>query len=122
MAGFSLGNTTLLIFQLGLTTDDISDPSGTIPHHGPTKEVLDVLLTPSEGDVSGQSNPRSLQQHFCLAVEHRDDVLKWEEWLKERNATILGVKDWERGGRSVYFEDPDGHVGEIGSRGIWPHY
>ena len=30
--------------------------------------------------------------------------------------------DWELGGKSVYFEDPDGHVGEIGSKGIWKHY
>lgn len=122
MAGFSLGSTTLLIFQLGLTTEDIRDSTGTIPHHGPTKDVLDLLLYPSGKDFSGQTGSRSLQQHFCLAVQHRDDVLKWEAWFQEKNVKILGVKDWQRGGRSVYFEDPDGHIGEIGSRGIWPHY
>lgn len=35
---------------------------------------------------------------------------------------ILGRMDWEKGGKSVYFEDLDGHVGEVGSRGVWAHY
>lgn len=115
MAGFAIGSTTLLIFQLGLTTEDIHDPSGTVARHGPTKQLLDILTS--------DSNPASsLQQHFCLAVESRDDVVKWETWFKDKNVKILGVKDWQRGGRSVYFEDPDGHVGEVASRGVWLHY
>jgi hypothetical protein len=35
---------------------------------------------------------------------------------------VLSTIGWERGGRSVYFEDLDGHVVEIASRGVWPHY
>lgn len=35
---------------------------------------------------------------------------------------MRGRINWPGGGRSIYFEDIDGHVGEIGSRGIWPHY
>jgi len=42
-----------------------------------------------------------------------EDVAKWETYLKAKDVKILGVMDWERGGRSVYFADPDGHVGEM---------
>lgn len=64
----------------------------------------------------------SLQQHYCLGVRDRADVDRWEAWFKEKNVKTLGTMEWERGGRSVYFEDPDGHIGEVGSRGIWEHY
>lgn len=68
------------------------------------------------------ANRQKLKQHFCLAVNSKIEVEKWEQYLKEKDVEILGVMEWEKGGRSVYFADPDGHVGEIGSRGIWSHY
>lgn len=63
-----------------------------------------------------------LKQHFCFAVRDPDDVRRYEKVLQQKGIKILGTVNWERGGRSVYFADPDGHIGEIGSRGIWPHY
>ena len=116
MAGFSLGHTTLLLFQLGLTTNKIITPAGTLPGHGPSQQVLSQLLSGSGDDAE------VLKQHYCLAAESRVDVEKWEEHFKAKEVKILGTMDWERGGRSVYFADPEGHVGEIASRGIWPHY
>lgn len=105
-----------MLFQLGLTAEDVTLPSGgRIPGHGPSQSIVGMLYTESE--------PKQyLKQHFCLAVKDREDVAKWEEALKERGVQITGTVDWEKGGRSVYFADPDGHVGEIGSRGIWNHY
>lgn len=47
---------------------------------------------------------------------------KWDTHFQEEGVKILARMDWEKGGRSVYFEDLDGHIGEIGSRGIWAHY
>ena len=35
---------------------------------------------------------------------------------------IEGRTDWPRGGRSIYFRDPDGHLGELATPGIWPIY
>ncbi|KAJ9654099.1 hypothetical protein H2201_009049 [Coniosporium apollinis] len=120
ISGFALGSTTLLLFQLGLTAEDVTPPSGgRIPGHGPSQGIVDMLGTESEPK---QQLKQQLKQHFCLAVKNREDVAKWEEALKERGVQITGTMDWEKGGRSVYFSDPDGHVGEIGSRGIWSHY
>ncbi|KAL2222396.1 Glyoxalase/Bleomycin resistance protein/Dihydroxybiphenyl dioxygenase [Thermoascus aurantiacus ATCC 26904] len=118
VAAFSLGLTTLLLFQLGQTAADIRTPAGLIPGHGPSAPVTAALLdifTPGSSDVG-------LRQHFCLAVRDPADVDRWEEHLRSRGVKVRGRMEWERGGRSVYFEDLDGHVGEIGSRGIWAHY
>ncbi|KAL4752257.1 hypothetical protein BDW72DRAFT_192202 [Aspergillus terricola var. indicus] len=117
-AGFSLGNTTLLLFQLGETDADINTPSGMIPGHGPSAQILAQLdaAKPSAGDSE------SLKQHFCLAVQSPDDVAKWEACLQTKGVPIISRMNWERGGKSVYFADLDGHLAEIASRGIWPHY
>jgi hypothetical protein len=120
LAGFALSNTTLLLFQLGATADDSAMPDnrGTIPGHGPTEEIVGLLLQNSDGN----NTPASLKQHFCLAVSKPDEVKAWETWFEEKKVKILGRVDWPRGGKSVYFADLDGNVGEVGSRGIWEHY
>lgn len=118
-AAFALGDTTLLLFQLGQTSADLVSTSGTIPGHGPTEEILTHLFS-----KSGKPNdtPATLKQHFCIAVSDPTQVDAWEKHLRDLNVKILGVNNWERGGKSVYFEDLDGHVGEVASRGTWPHY
>lgn len=134
MSGFAFSHTTLLLFQLGATTADtpLPDGRGTIPGHGPTQDILD-LLTPKalsadndKREPSSTSTPTptssSLNNHFCFAVRSADDVRAWEEWFADKEVKVLGKVDWPRGGRSVYFADLDGNVGEVGSRGIWEHY
>ncbi|EME42675.1 hypothetical protein DOTSEDRAFT_73484 [Dothistroma septosporum NZE10] len=116
MACYPLGNTTLLLFALGETYDDVnpnpSKPQNVVPKHGPSSEIVDSLI----------KDWRQLRQHFCLAVEDRKDAERWEDYLRERNVKVTGRNEWPKGGYSVYFDDPDGNVGEIASRGIWPHH
>ncbi|KAJ9215121.1 hypothetical protein DTO166G4_3199 [Paecilomyces variotii] len=119
MSGFSLGQTTLLLFQIGSTHEDVHLQNGTIPGHGPTETIRHSLLTPS--DTPTEKNPK-LKQHFCLAVNNPEDVDRWDEHLRNKGVNVTARMKWERGGRSIYFEDPDGHVGEIASRGLWAHY
>jgi len=129
MAAFALPPTTLLLFQLGLTAEDSSSKSGLIPGHGPTKSILDQLIpeniaATSQVDSSASTTAPSaqLKQHFCLAVSSASDVDQWDNHLQFHKIPITGRMDWQRSGKSIYFADPDGHVGEIASRGIWPHY
>lgn len=111
MAVFALGTESeLILFQRGLTHEDSSlGSNGVVPGHGP----------PPDSDVK-------LKTHFCLAVDSAEDVMKWKDELESKGTTILGEVTWPeregRQGRSVYFSDPDGHVGEVASRGIWPNY
>lgn len=122
--GYAIGTTNLLIFNLGETTEDLVDdpskPEYLIPKHGPSQHLLDVLLDDSKKPSGATTN--SLHQHYCFAVNTRAEVEQWERHLQGSGVSILGKKNWERGGLSVYFSDPDGHVAEIASRGIWPNY
>lgn len=133
-AVFPLGAGVLLLFQLGLTTEDVEmgNDQGIIPKHGPTEPLLPYLQQKEASDNSQISSSSSssnltiggerLRQHFCFAVDSAADVDTWDEHLKAKGVEILGRVRWpgERG-RSVYFADPDGNVGEVASRGIWDH-
>ncbi|KAL3462261.1 Glyoxalase/Bleomycin resistance protein/Dihydroxybiphenyl dioxygenase [Aspergillus heterothallicus] len=119
VTGFSLGVTTLLLFELGQTNSDVHTPTGTIPHHGPSPRVLASLQDKTDGHGEEE---QSLKQHFCLAVQSPEQVEQWEGHLQAKGVKLLSRMGWERGGKSVYFEDLDGHVVEIASRGVWPHY
>lgn len=91
--------------------------------HGPDRGIIDVLMAEEGGDVKeGNESGARLRTHYCLAVGTKEEVRAWEGYLRGKDVKVRGVMEWKRGGRSVYFEDVDGHVGEIGSRGIWEHY
>lgn len=118
MAGFALGQTNLLIFQRGATNKDVHlpDDRGLIPRHGLAESTVQ----------EAERSPTELRTHFCLAVESAEDVEKWADELTSKGVTILGEAKWPQRGqyraRSVYFSDPDGHIGEVASPGIWPNY
>lgn len=115
---FPLGTTTLILFQLGLTASDSSSVRGIVPGHGPDERTVGTLM-----EVCDNASFRGeLHTHYCLAASSKDEVDKWEEYLRSEGVVMRGFMNWERGGKSVYFEDPDGHVGEIGSQGIWEHW
>lgn len=92
------GRSVLLLFQRGSTNETVTMPGGTIPPH----------------DGSGR-------QHVALAVPAKD-LAAWEERLAGKGITIEGRTDWPRGGRSIYFRDPDGHLLELATPGLWPIY
>lgn len=119
LAVFPLGKTTLILFQLGMTASDSISESGVVPGHGPDERTFSALTI---GNNDQQSNPGQLHTHYCLAVSSREEVQAWEEYFKSREVKLRGTMHWQKGGKSVYFEDPDGHIGEIGSRGIWEHW
>jgi catechol 2,3-dioxygenase-like lactoylglutathione lyase family enzyme len=107
VVGYCLGLTTLLLFQRCETTANVSmGERGVIAGHGLGKEHDGI----------------GLRTHFALALESRENVDVWENELMAKEVKILGKVDWPKGGKSIYFEDPDGHVGEFASKGIWPHY
>lgn len=56
---------------------------------------------------------------FAVGAAHYE---AWLERLRERGIAIESETAWERGGRSVYFRDPDGHLLEFITPGIWPNY
>ena len=88
----------LLIFKRGSATQTVTMPGGTIPGH----------------DGSGPL-------HVAFAIG-KDVLAQWEQHLAVRGVAIEGTTSWSRGGRSIYFRDPDGHLLELATPGLWKNY
>ncbi len=92
------GHDVLLVFRKGATGQPVILPSGTIPGHA------------SDGAL-----------HVAFAIG-KDELAHWEAHLTSRGVAIEGRNDWSRGGRSIYFRDPDGHLLELATPGLWSVY
>lgn len=88
----------LLLFLRGGTSTTLTLPGGTIPPH----------------DGHGQT-------HFAFSIDAADVDL-WKKRLADHGVAIEGTMVWPPGGVSLYFRDPDGHLAELASPGIWPMY
>ena len=95
-AGF--GASVFLLFQKGATSEPLETAGGVIPAHG----------------ASGR-------MHMAFAIP----ASEWQAWLDRLEAhgvAIVSTVEWSRGGRSVYFDDPDGHIIELATPGVWEVY
>jgi catechol 2,3-dioxygenase-like lactoylglutathione lyase family enzyme len=92
------GRQVLLLFLRGASLQTMTLPGGTIPPH----------------DGSGPI-------HVAFAVS-ADELTRWEEHLRAHDIAVEGRTDWKRGGRSLYFRDPDGHLLELATPGLWAIY
>ena len=92
------GKDMLLLFKRGGTSQPLRLPGGVIPPHG------------SSGHL-----------HFAFSIA-AEELDRWEKHLAAKGIAIEGRMHWERGGCSIYFRDPDQHLVELATPGIWPIY
>lgn len=59
--------------------------------------------------------------HLAFAIP-ASELSAWETWLAENGIAIEEKHKWELGGESVYFRDPDRHLVEIATPGVWSIY
>jgi catechol 2,3-dioxygenase-like lactoylglutathione lyase family enzyme len=99
-ASFDFGpGSVLLIWRRGASARDNEDyPGGMIPGH----------------DGSGP-----LHLAFKIPTDTYD---AWKERLEHLGIAVRSEVRWARGGRSLYFDDPEGHVLELATPGVWPNY
>lgn len=81
-----------------------SDPAGTILPFG---------FIPPHGS-SGQG-------HIGFSIS-RESLPAWRARLDERGILTESTVTWPGGGTSLYFRDPDGHLLELLTPGVWPIY
>jgi len=91
-------NGMLLLFKRGETLEPVETPFGTIPPH----------------DGAGPL-------HMALSIAEAD-LEHWRETLAAHDVDIESVVEWPRGGKSLYFRDPDDHCLELATPGLWPGY
>lgn len=79
----------------------------------------DVLLLFKKGGTPDTDATGSIHVAFGIA---RSDLAAWEEWLREQGIAIESRKAWKYGGEGLFFRDPDGHLLEVVSPGVWSIY
>jgi catechol 2,3-dioxygenase-like lactoylglutathione lyase family enzyme len=88
----------LLLFRRGVSLEPVQMPGGSIgPHDG--------------------SGP--LHMAFAIGTE---ELSPWEAHLLSHKVAIESRVAWPRGGHSIYFRDPDGHLLELATPGLWVNY
>ena len=85
----------LLLFPNNAEIRDVTDAGGTVPGHGGSGRL-----------------------HLAFAIS-TEALPEWREKLAAHAIALTGEYKWRRGGVSLYFNDPDGHVLELASPGIW---
>jgi catechol 2,3-dioxygenase-like lactoylglutathione lyase family enzyme len=98
-AAFEAGGAhVLLVWARGQAREDRPTEGGVIPGH----------------DGSGPL-------HLAFSIP----AAAYEPWMARLAAHGIAIRSevhWSRGGRSLYFDDPDGHVLELATPGVWPNY
>ena len=59
--------------------------------------------------------------HLAFAIR-AEELAVWEDWLVENGIVVEEKRAWELGGQSIYFRDPDRHLIEIATPGVWSIY
>jgi len=59
--------------------------------------------------------------HLAFAIPVAE-LATWEAWLAENGIAVEEKRTWELGGQSVYFRDPDRHLLELATPGVWSIY
>ena len=56
--------------------------------------------------------------HVAFSIS-RSELPAWEEWLAQQAIPIEQKQTWKYGGQALYFRDPDGHLLEVVTPGVW---
>ena len=82
-----------------------------------------VLLLFKKGGSLGTSSPHDGdgELHLAFAIAAAE-LGRWEDWLEENGIAVEERRTWEGGGKSLYFRDPDRHLLEVATPGVWSIY
>jgi catechol 2,3-dioxygenase-like lactoylglutathione lyase family enzyme len=71
-----------------------------------------TIQSPHDGDGE-------LHVAFAITAAALPD---WEAWLLQNGISVEEKRTWDLGGQSIYFRDPDRHLLELATPGVWSIY
>jgi catechol 2,3-dioxygenase-like lactoylglutathione lyase family enzyme len=71
-----------------------------------------TITSPHDGDG---------ELHLAFAISPAE-LEKWEQWLGVNGIVVEERKQWDMGGQSLYFRDPDRNLVEVVTPGTWTIY
>ena len=87
----------------------------------PGRQLLLLFKKGASADLSTGAHDGDGRLHVAFAIP-APSLEAWESRLRERGVPIEERRTWERGGTSLYFRDPDGHLLELATPGVWSIY
>lgn len=87
----------------------ITQEKASIPSRTPGGDVPPCRVRPDETTGAG---------HLAFAIAEAE-FEEWRTYLANRGVEVLSEVRWAQGARSLYFRDPDGHLLELATPGLW---
>ena len=78
-----------------------------------------VLLLFKKGATADTNATGAIHVAFGIS---RCELPAWEAWLSQQGITIELRTTWKYGAEALYFRDPDGHLLEVVTPGVWSIY
>lgn len=82
------------------------------------RQILLVCQKDASKNLPVRSHDATGRQHVCFAIP-TEAFDEWQTRLEEHAVAVEASQVWSRGGRSLYFRDPDQHLIELASPGVW---
>lgn len=83
--------------------------------------VILLCLRGASASLPHGNHDATGRQHVAFAIEAAA-LETWASRLAEQHLTIEERRSWPRGATSLYFRDPDGHLLELATPGVWSIY
>ena len=85
------------------------------------QQVLLLCKKRASANLPLGSHDGNGQLHLAFAIPAAE-LDAWEAWLRQQGVAIEERRAWGRGGHSLYVRDPDGHLLELATPGVWSVY
>jgi catechol 2,3-dioxygenase-like lactoylglutathione lyase family enzyme len=88
--------------------------------HAGTRQVL-LLFKKGASRAMPSPHDGDGELHVAFAIPSVE-LANWELWLQMKGIEVEEKRKWDLGGWSLYFRDPDRHLIELATPGVWSVY
>jgi catechol 2,3-dioxygenase-like lactoylglutathione lyase family enzyme len=85
------------------------------------RQILLLFKKGASARMPVNAHDGSGELHLAFAIA-ASELAAWEARLAAHSVAIEDRRQWPRGGTSLYFRDPDRHLIELATPGVWTIY